>query len=85
MPDQPIDPLQEEGTQHVIVLQLLREEHPQHWTRAELQAELEDIAPDAIAVAIERLQEQGVVRVDGEQLRACACARHLDALGFIGV
>lgn len=85
MPDQPIDPLQEEGTQHVIVLQLLRKEHPQDWSRSELQAELDDIDPDAITVAIERLQEHGVVCVDGEQLRACACARHLDALGFIGV
>jgi hypothetical protein len=85
MPDQPIDPLQEHETQHIIVLQLLREEHPQHWTRSELQAELDDISPDAIAVAIERLHEQGVVHVDGEQLRACACARHLDTLGFISV
>lgn len=85
MPDQPIDLLQEEGTQHVIVLQLLREEHPQNWSRAELETELEDIDSDAIAVAIERLQEQGVMRVDGEQLRACACARHLDTLGFISI
>lgn len=83
MPDQPIDRLQEKGTQHIIVLQLLRKERPQSWSRAELQAELEGIDHDTITVAIERLQEQSVVHVDDEQLSACACARHLDALDLI--
>lgn len=85
MPDQRIDPLQEEGTQNVLVLQLLRDDHDPKWTRAQLHRELDDINPDAITVALERLQEQGVVRVDGEQLAASACARHLDALGFISI
>ncbi len=39
--------------------------------------------PAAIAVALERLAEQGVVHLEDEQIRASACARHLDALGFI--
>lgn len=85
MPDQPIDPLQEEGTQRLVVLQLLRDDHEQPWTRAELDKELYDLDPDAITIALERLQEQGVVQVDGEQLSASACARHLDALGFISI
>lgn len=85
MPDQPIDPLQEHKTQHILILQLLRQEHPWRWSRAELQAELKDIHPDAITVAVERLQEQSVVHVDGEQLSACACARHLDALDLISI
>ena len=83
MPDQPIDPLQEAGTQNVVVLQLLRDDHDPKWTRVELDQELDDIDPDAITVALQRLQEQGVVQMDGEQLSASACAWHLDALGFV--
>jgi hypothetical protein len=85
MPGQPIDPLQEEGTQRLVVLQLLREDHDPKWTRVELEEELEDIAPDAITIALGRLQEQGVIHADGEQLAASPCARHLDALGFIAI
>ncbi len=85
MPGQPIDPIQEEETQHLVVLQLLRSDHEPQWTRPELDAELDDVDPDAITVAIERLREQGVVQVEDEELSACACARHLDALGFISI
>jgi hypothetical protein len=85
MPDQPIDPLQESGTQSLVVLQLLRDDHDPKWTCAQLDKELDDLDPDAIAVALECLQEQGVVQVDGEQLVASPCARHIDALGFISI
>jgi hypothetical protein len=85
MPGQPIDPLQEEGTQRLVVLQLLRDDHDPKWTRVELEKELDDIDPDAIAIALQRLQEQGVVQADGEQLSASPCAWHLDALNFITI
>jgi hypothetical protein len=64
---------------------VLRDDHSEHWTRAELDKEFDDVAPDAIAVALEALRTQGVVQVDSEQLAASACARHLDALGFISI
>ena len=76
-------PLQEASTQCVVVLQVLREDHPLPWTRAEIERELHDVDDEAIGVALERLHEQGVVNVDGEQISASACARHLDALGFV--
>ena len=86
MPDQPIDPLQEAGTQKLLVLQLLRDDHDPKWTRAEIDKKLYDIDPDAITVALQRLQEQGVVvQADGEQLAASRCAWHLDALKFISI
>jgi hypothetical protein len=79
-PSERINPRQEEGTQCVVVLQVLRKDP---WTSAEIERELHDVDGEAIGVALERLHEQGVVNVDGEQISASACARHLDALGFI--
>jgi hypothetical protein len=83
MPDEPIYPLQEAETQCVVTLQVLRDDHPQPWTHGEIESVLHDVDPDAIGVALERLKEQGVVNVEGEQITPSACARHLDALGFI--
>lgn len=83
MPKEPIYPLQEAETQRVVVLEALRSDHPQPWTRPEIENVLGDVDPDAISVALERLNEQGVVNVEGKQITPSACARHLDALGFI--
>jgi predicted transcriptional regulator len=83
MPNERIDPLQEDGTQCVVILQVLRDDHEQPWTLVEIEHELADVDPDAIVVAIARLEEQGVVVRQGEQISASPCARHLDALGFI--
>jgi hypothetical protein len=77
------NPRQEDGTQCVVVLQVLRDDHPKPWTRKEIERELHDVDPDAIGVALERLREQGVVNVEGGRFSASPCARHLDALGFI--
>jgi hypothetical protein len=81
----PPNPRQEEGTQCVVVLQVLRNDHPEPWTHEEIERNLADIDPDAIGIALERLHEQGVVNIEGKQITASACARHLDALGFIGI
>jgi hypothetical protein len=77
------NPRQEDGTQCVIVLQVLRDDHPEPWTRREIKRKLADIDQDAVGVALERLHEQGVIRIIGNQIEASPCARHLDALGFI--
>jgi hypothetical protein len=71
------------GTEAVVLLQLLRDDHEQPWTLAELKDALADVDPTAIAVSIERLHEQGVVRIDGKHITASPCARHLDDLGFV--
>jgi hypothetical protein len=88
MPDQRIDrpsPLDEQGTQHVIVLQVLRDDHPDRWTLTELASEADHIDPAAIATALARLGDQGVVERDDEELWASPCARHIDALGLIAI
>ena len=68
-----------------LVLQVLRDDHPEWWTRAELLARVPDIPSAIIATALERLTESGVVAVDGERVQASPCARHLDTLDLIGV
>jgi hypothetical protein len=83
MPSERIDPLQEDGTQCAVILQVLRDDHQQPWTLAEIEQELADVDPDAIVVALARLEEQGVVLRDGKHISASPCARHLNALGFI--
>jgi DNA-binding transcriptional ArsR family regulator len=83
MPGEHIDPLQEEGTQCVLLLQLLRDDLEARWSRRELEHELRDVSPRAIGVALERLREQGVVHVEGDEVWASTCAHHLDALGFV--
>jgi hypothetical protein len=83
MPTDPTYPLQEDGTQCVVVLQVLRDDHPQPWTLAEIEDELADVDPDAIAVALDRLAEQGVVVREDGRFAASPCARHLDDLGFV--
>jgi hypothetical protein len=83
MTRRPPNPRQEAGTQCVVLLQVLRDDHPKPWTRKQIERNLADVDPDAIGVALERLHEQGVVNVEDEQITASACARHLDDLGFI--
>jgi hypothetical protein len=83
MPAERTNQRQEEGTQCVLVLQVLRSDHEQPWTPAELERELHDVDPAAITVALQRLNEQGVVHMEDDQIEASPCARHLDALAFI--
>jgi hypothetical protein len=71
--------------ERAIVLQVLRDDHPERWSRAELERELYDVEPLIIGGALERLREEGVVHLSGELVWASRCARHLDALGMISI
>jgi hypothetical protein len=69
-----------------LVLQVLRDDHPQRWTRAELERELSDLPREGVEAAIEDLAADGVVRIaDDEAVRASLCARTLDALGLVSI
>jgi hypothetical protein len=69
--------------ERAIVLQLLRDDHPHRWSRAELEREISTIEPLDISDALAQLSAAGVVALEGEQVRASGCARHLDALNLI--
>jgi hypothetical protein len=71
--------------ERAIVLQVLRDDHDERWSRGELERELYDVQPLAIGEALGRLREEGVVHLSGELVWASRCARHLDALGMISI
>jgi hypothetical protein len=68
-----------------IVLQVLRDDHPEWWTRRELLKQISDHPPAIVDVALERLAQASVVVVDGERVKASPCAQYLDTLELIGV
>ncbi len=75
----------EEQVERAIVLQVLRDDHPERWTRAELEIEVFDFDPFTVNEALTRLVADGVVILDGERVRASACARRIDALELIAI
>jgi DNA-binding HxlR family transcriptional regulator len=75
----------EEIAERAIILQVLRDDHDERWSRAELEREIYDIEPLALGDALERLCQEGVVHLTGEQVWASRCALHLDALGMVSI
>jgi DNA-binding GntR family transcriptional regulator len=43
------------------------------------------IEPRVVRTALVRLEAEGVVILNGEMVTASRCARHIDALGLIGI
>jgi DNA-binding HxlR family transcriptional regulator len=68
-----------------IVLQVLRDDHEERWTRTELLKEVDDVDPAIVTAELQRLAGEGVVIVNEERVTASPCARCLDALDLIGV
>jgi hypothetical protein len=75
----------EPETEHIIILQLLRDDRPEWWSRADVLRELHDIHEGAILGSLEHLGCLGLLDVDDERVRASGVLRHLDTLGFIGI
>lgn len=71
--------------QRAIVLQVLRDDHPERWTRPELEAEIDDMEQQALVSGLAILALEGVVIFDDEAIWASPCARHLDALGLVSI
>jgi hypothetical protein len=71
--------------QRSIVLQLLRDDHPEQWTRQELEAEISGIPERTILAALVYLAIEEVVEVDEDGVRAAKCARYLDELGLVAL
>jgi hypothetical protein len=75
----------DECIQRAIILQLLRDDHNHTWPRAELERKLADLTPLAVNDALTTLANLQVIRIEGENVCATPCARHLDELELIGV
>lgn len=78
------EPTKQSGrtVQRVIALQLLGRPR---WSCAGLKVELHDIDPQTIDGELTVLVTKGVAVYDGAQVQASCCARHMDALGLVGV
>ena len=75
----------DEVAERAVVLQVLRDDHDERWSRVELEQEIYDIEPSAIGEAVERLREEGVVHISGQLVWASRCAWHLDELGMVSI
>ena len=78
-------PPSDEGTERLVLLQLLRDDRPERWSRVDLLGELYDVDADAIEDAVLSLASVGVVVLDGKQVRASSCAWRIDALDLISI
>lgn len=74
-----------ERVERVIVLQLLRDDHPEQWLREEIAREFTDVTPGALDAALLHLERRGVVRRSGDLCWASRAIRRLDELDLIGV
>jgi hypothetical protein len=71
------------SVERAIVLQLLSEDHDPRWSFSEL-LELGD-SETALAAALARLRQDGVVLDERDAVLVSPCARRLDTLGVIAV
>jgi uncharacterized tellurite resistance protein B-like protein len=71
--------------ERAIILQVLRDDHHERWTRKELKREIYDIKGRTINKALKRLQEEGVVDLDGEYVWSSRCAQYMDELGMVSI
>ena len=85
MSEHPRRLLSPETAERAVVLQLLRDDHDERWSHAELQAAVSDLEPSALTSALERLEQHGVVALLNGYVLASRCAGHLDDLGLVGV
>lgn len=68
--------------ENLIVLQVLRDDHPDGWSITELHAEIGYERED-ITDAVESLRAVGVVALDGEQVQPSQATARIDDLDLI--
>jgi len=87
MQDQPSQLLRpgDPRVERAIVLQVLRDDHGHHWSRAELEVAISNVDPIEISEALTRLDANHVVCVSGESVWASRATRRLDELELIAI
>ncbi len=71
--------------ERAIVLQALRDDHDERWTRAELEEQVSDLPPQAVRDGLVRLEAERVLVTEGEHVLASRCVRHLDRLELASI
>jgi len=72
------------GLERSIILQLLRDDHEQRWSREQLMTE---VGSDRgiFEEALKRLEQEGVLGISDEAVWASRAARRMDELELIGI
>jgi hypothetical protein len=71
--------------ERAIVLQVLRDDHDERWTRVELEEQVSDLAPQAIRDGLARLESERVIVTEGRHVLASRCVRHIDRLELVSI
>lgn len=71
--------------ERAIVLQILRDDHDERWSRAELAQEISDFEPAVLDEALGRLERDGVLHREDDSVWAARAARRLDELELISI
>jgi hypothetical protein len=68
----------EPATERIIVLQLLRNDRSEWWSRTEVLRKLDDIDPDAVRGSLEHLESLGLLDRAGARFKASDGLRYVD-------
>jgi hypothetical protein len=68
----------EPATERIIVLQLLRDDRSEWWSRADVLRKLHDIDSDAVQGSLAHLERLGLLDRDGERFKASHGLRYID-------
>jgi DNA-binding HxlR family transcriptional regulator len=71
--------------ERAIVLQILRDDHDERWSRAELADEISDFEPAMLDRALASLERDGVLHREATSVWAARAARRLDELELISI
>jgi hypothetical protein len=71
--------------ERAVVLQVLRNDHPEMWTPEELTQEIEGLPAEILGEAMQRLGGVGVVVLSEEECKASRAARRIDELELISI
>ncbi len=66
------------GTERIIVLQILRKDRSEWWSRTEVLRKLHDIDPDAVRGSLAHLERLGLLDRRGARFKASDGLRHVD-------
>jgi DNA-binding IclR family transcriptional regulator len=76
----------EPATERIIVLQLLRKNRSEWWSRANVLRKLHDIDPEAVQGSLAHLERLGLLDRDGGRFKASSALRYIDdALDLIAI
>jgi hypothetical protein len=68
----------EPATERIIVLQLLRKDRSEWWSRANVLRKLHDIDPDAVRGSLAHLERLGLIDRDEARFKASDGLRYID-------